>query len=195
MHTQEEHNKRREARGPAGQVHQEPPRQRRHRLCGQGHPPVLEGMGHRGRPCRQGDDGHGHPEGREGRCLGDQRPGLDHPDVRHRQDRRDHAHHQHQLQERRAGLRPQTVRHGEPLPHRRRQGRGLRPDRLRPGPGAEGPAQGQLPQREVPPSQKGRSSRPGEAPRHVLDERGQIPGLSDHRRGVQGILPQGLYGF
>ena len=158
MHTQEGIHQRREAGRPAGQVRQEPPGQRRHSLRGQGPQALLEGMGRVRGPAGQGPHGHGRPEGRQGGRLGHQRPGLGHPHVRHRQDRGDPAHHQHQLPGGGAGLRPQAVGHELPVPHRRGQDHRLRADRLQPGAGAADAAQGLVPQREVPVPQEGTST-------------------------------------
>ena len=159
--------------------------QRCHRLLRQGPQALMEGVGRIRRAGGQGSDGHGRAEGRQGGRMGDQRTRLDHPDVRHRQDRRNPADDQHQLPERRAGLRAQAVRHELSVPDRRNQARQLSGHRVRAHTRAEDAAQGQLPQREVPPSEDGVLPRTREAPWHVLHGGGQIIGHSNIRHRLQ----------
>ena len=75
--------------------------------------------------------GHRHAPGRPLGRVGAQHPRLAHVHVRHGEDRRGHGHGEPRLQEPRAGLRAQAVRHEGALRHRRLPRRGLPADHPR----------------------------------------------------------------
>ena len=103
------------------------------------------------RRARQGPARHRHEAGRPSGRVGAQHPRLAHLHVRHRQDRRGHGHGEPGVQEPRARLRAQAVRHEGALRHRRVSATSttsrnhLRPGARGPHPGARPPRDRELP--------------------------------------------------